>query len=281
MPFRAQPRDPFPQHGQRFRMGVANGERKAVVPGQPFQPTQLRPDRGGADFAIVEKDVPPRGVETIVARHLLGDRAAIGATVDEIEMAVGAQHLHQPAHLLGVSGQQAAHVIVQAGNAGKAGQRIDDGMLERGLVHAGAQHHGLQPVAAVLRLHRHVKHDFAPHAPQRDGELLAVGGIGENGERDGGVEPRRPEATIEAVADVIDDQCDDARLQWRGHQPQNDQHVETLAHPRSSPAVPLPSGIGPKAQPVSFLVTTQLTPEIRHFCVRKWSFTLVNSHFLP
>ncbi len=44
---------------------------------------------------------------------------------------------------------------------------------------------------------------------------------------------------------------------------------------------PLDEDLRGRQDQVRLTVTIQLTPEIRHFCVEKWSFTRVNSHFSP
>ncbi len=42
---------------------------------------------------------------------------------------------------------------------------------------------------------------------------------------------------------------------------------------------PLDEDLRGRQDQVRLTVTIQLTPEIRHFCAEKWSFTRVNSHF--
>lgn len=97
---------------------MANGQGKTIHPGFTLEAAQLCPDTGSGHFAVIEKHIPPGGFDFMLKRHLFSHRFRCGPTVNEIKYSQRSEYFHQPGHLLGLAGEQAAHMVIQAGDTG-------------------------------------------------------------------------------------------------------------------------------------------------------------------
>ena len=107
-------------HG--FRVGVADGNRLAALPGQPDQPVELLIDADQIAF-IIQKDIAPGVGKPHLPGHLLCHGMTAGAAVYK-EQLVCLQFRHQPAHGLLLFGKRAAHMVVQAAGLGNLAQGL-------------------------------------------------------------------------------------------------------------------------------------------------------------
>lgn len=101
------------QHLQCLRIRVSDTHRETLLSGLFQQQRQLLPDR--LWIAVIVQEHIPAGVgNTPLPRQTLSHGPWYGAAVHKKYRLSRPETLHQPVHRPGVSGQEAAHVVVDA-----------------------------------------------------------------------------------------------------------------------------------------------------------------------
>ena len=113
--------------GFDVRMADADGETPPL--GERHQPLEL-PRDVIALRRVIQKHVPLQVRNPVSSRHALSDGFTGGSAVEKVKVAPGFDGLHEPTHGLGLSGQQAAHVIADSRDVGNGRQvrihRLDE-----------------------------------------------------------------------------------------------------------------------------------------------------------
>lgn len=185
---------------------MADGNRLAPGFGQAQELVELFVD-GSHRALIVEKDIPVGGGNPGLFCQVSGQALGAGEAVDEKEIALCLDALHQPAHGLVVGGEQAAHVVVDANDGRQGIQAVKEGAKELLALHAHAQA-ALVESGLVQGLHGQVQNDFLLQPTSLAHQALAVRGLGQD--RVGNVtrQPQDLKVPGFVVAQVIDDDGD-------------------------------------------------------------------------
>lgn len=196
----------MPQNFKGFRVGMADGDGLAPGLGQCQELVELLVDRGQGAF-VVEKDIAIGGGDALLPCQASGQAPRIGEAVDEEEVALRLDALHQPVHGLVVGGEQTAHVVVDADDGGQGVQAVEEGAEELLALHAQTQT-ALVQADLMQGLHGQVQDDFPLQSLGLAQQALAVRGLGQDGEGDVAREVQGLKAPGFVIAQVVDDDGD-------------------------------------------------------------------------
>ena len=112
-------------------MGMAYRQGKPCLLCPSHQLFELLPDFSAID-PMIQKYIPVSVGQLVPGCHHCGNRAAMGAAVNEIQVSHLPDFLHQPIHGYRQTGQQTTHVVIDAPNIGHRRQTVMKG-LDQGL----------------------------------------------------------------------------------------------------------------------------------------------------
>jgi hypothetical protein len=137
-----------------------------------------------------------------------------------------AAHLvHQPHHVAGMAGQQAAHVVVDAAHMGYRRQILLQGADELGLGHVQGDAARIQG-PMIHRGHGQVQDDLLVHRVGAHGQVPGMGGMGQEGAGHRCRQVHDPLAGSPVQSKIVDDDADHRQglgRQGRAGQQQQDQ----------------------------------------------------------
>lgn len=194
------------QNFDGFRVGVADGDGLAFGFGQRQQLVELLVD-GGCGAIIVEKDITGGGGDTLLPCQTSSEAFGAGQAVDEEEIALCLDALHQPVHGLLIGGEQAAHVIVDAHDIRQGLQAAKEGAEEFLATHADAQATLVQ-ADLMQGLHGQVQDGLFVQASGFTQQALAVRCLGQDGVGNVARQPQGLQAPGLVIAQVVDDDGD-------------------------------------------------------------------------
>ena len=199
-------RRPAFQHIHRGGVGVADGDGRAFVARYAFGFGELGADGVGGLVIVIEEDVAADGGQAFFDGDFFADGLGAGAGVEEEEVAL-LEFVHHHSHAFGIGGVFAAHMVVDAVEAGKAGE----GGFETHLLVARGEIDEESAGAGVFvadRFHRHVEEEFVAIVACLFGLFAQAHGVGEERKRDGRGEIDGAFAAFEIDADIVDDDGD-------------------------------------------------------------------------
>jgi hypothetical protein len=94
-------------------MRVANGNRFTLAPRNANEAVKLR-RYGSAVALVVQEDIAISGWHTELAGHAFRDRPGCGSAIDEEEITLSPEALHEPTHVTRMARHQAPLVVINA-----------------------------------------------------------------------------------------------------------------------------------------------------------------------